>query len=194
MGSGEEGFSVNLWNPPSLSLRAASSPFNGEIEADSLCLNTSFAQNILIFLFECLIRFGVLLLFKILMVQTFGCYHLAGDYRASVPLGRGGQDSFSEAELRQPAREGGWGWGKFLWGFPEVRAAQKRFTHRHHHSLLSPLRRRCLGNTAQASRSPGLCPTTWRAGHEACRGIPLPRRAQPPFISAAAAETPRRLI
>ena len=58
LGSGEEGFSVNLWNPPSLSLRAACSPLNGEIEADSLCLNTSFAQNILIFLFECLIRFG----------------------------------------------------------------------------------------------------------------------------------------
>lgn len=43
-----------------VTLGAACSPLNGEIEADSLCLNTSFAPNILIFLFECLIRFGVL--------------------------------------------------------------------------------------------------------------------------------------
>lgn len=48
----------------------------------------------------------------ILMVQPFGCYHLAGGCRAAILPGRGGKDQFFQAELRQPAKEGGWGLGQ----------------------------------------------------------------------------------
>lgn len=61
--------------------------------------------------------------FLILMVQTFGCYHLAGGCRARVLLGCGGKEQFFSAGLQQQAKEGGWGLGgKFDWGL-EVGAA-----------------------------------------------------------------------
>ena len=59
-----------------------------------------------------------LLLLKFLMVQAFGCYHLARDCRVSVFLGCGGKDQvlflffFFQARLRRPANEGGWGLGE----------------------------------------------------------------------------------
>ena len=62
-----------------------------------------------------------LLLFKFLMVQAFGCYHLACGCRVSVLLGRGGKDQvflffFFQARLRRPAKGGGWGLGEVKGG------------------------------------------------------------------------------
>lgn len=51
----------------------------------------------------------------ILMVQTFGCYHLAGGCRARVPLGRGGKAQFFQAGLGRPAK-GDCGLGEVLGG------------------------------------------------------------------------------
>lgn len=126
MGSQEEGFSVNLWNPPSLFLGAACSPLNGEIEADSLCLNTSFAQNILIFLFDCLIRFGVLpFLFS-------WCSHL-GVITWLVAAGhpyswRAEEGPVVSNCLRQPEKEGGKGWGWMRGGgVPKSRSPETHF-------------------------------------------------------------------
>ena len=72
-----------------------------------------------------------LLLFKFLMVQAFGCYHLARGCRVSVFLGCGGKDqvlflfffSFKLGSDGRRKKEAGV-WGKFR-GVPEVRAAQR---------------------------------------------------------------------
>lgn len=126
MGSQEEGFSVNLWNPPSLFLGAACSPLNGEIEADSLCLNTSFAQNILIFLFDCLIRFGVLP-FLFSWCSPFGCYHLAGGCRAPVLLESGGRTRCFKLPPTAGER-GRQGLGMDAgWGGPKVKEPRNAF-------------------------------------------------------------------
>lgn len=104
----------------------------------------------------------------ILMVQTFGCYHLAGGCRARVPLGRGGKAQFFQAGLGRPAKEGDCGLGEVFWGGLEVRAAQERFAHRHRPFLLSvPQRRR--GPQAPPERRPG----------PAARFLSLPPRGRP---------------
>lgn len=80
--------------------------------------------------------------FLILMVQTFGCYHLAGGCRARVLQGGGGKDQFyssgarTACERRRLGFRGSVGEGGAGGGI-EVRAAQKRFAHRHRPFLLS---------------------------------------------------------
>ena len=74
-----------------------------------------------------------LLLFKFLMVQAFGCYHLACGCRVSVLLGRGGKDQvflFFFFKLGSDGRrkEAAGVWGK-LKGVPEVRAAQQHYAY-----------------------------------------------------------------
>ena len=75
-----------------------------------------------------------LLLFKFLMVQAFGCYHLARGCRVSVLLGRGGKDQVfvfvffpklgSDGQRKKEAGV----LGKFR-GVPEVRAAQQHYAY-----------------------------------------------------------------
>lgn len=133
--------------------------------------------------------------FLILMVQTFGCYHLAGGCRARVLQGRGGKEQFFPAGLGQPAKEGGWGLGEVLGGL-EVRAALKRFARRHRPFLLYvPPRRRCP--QAPPERGPGPAtrflslPSPGKPGPGGVLGDPsLGPRAGPPLISGRRCEDP----
>lgn len=75
-----------------------------------------------------------LLLFKFLMVQAFGCYHLARGCRVSVFLGCGGKDqvfffsfSFKLGSDGRRKEEAGV-WGKFR-RVPEVRAVQQHYAY-----------------------------------------------------------------
>lgn len=73
-----------------------------------------------------------LLLFKFLMVQAFGCYHLARGCRVSVLLGRGGKDQvflfFFKLGSDGRRKEAAGVWGKFR-GVPEVGAAQQHYAY-----------------------------------------------------------------
>lgn len=94
---------------------------------------------------------GTAAAFLILMMQTFGCYHLAGGCRAPSSWGVEGRTSFFKlgSDSRRKKEAG-------VLGGPEVRAAQQHYAHRYHPSLLFvPQRCRCLQMPLERAPGPG---------------------------------------
>lgn len=152
-----------------------------------------------------------LLLLNFLMVQAFGCYHLARGCRVSVFLGCGGCFFFSFKLVSDGRRKKEAGvWGKFR-GVPEVRAAQRHYAYLPF-LLVCSLCPGFLQTTRERGPGPGErclslpppgAPTSGRApSPRSCAlvppgrggGIPLRQRAGPRLISGRGCENPGCLI